>query len=588
MPGRDIICMKILRNNDKLNSVSFKLISIIAALVIPLIGLLIYNNVYAIRVIQKQVAEANKNMIALYMAQIDSNLEVIDNYLLDVAATNSDFINIALETDQERIAISKRSLLNQIQQDIISLENIDAIFFFNDNSNRIIYGHSVSGSLEEREAVSDYLINRLDQLAQNNNEHNWSVAQVGNEFYLVHVLKRNHATLGAWLNIKRLMSPLSLIDLGENGVSVLTTLNGNPMATSGPVPDGQVAYQPSMQSYYMTGSKNQYLAVVQQSNTGEFCLAALIPNKVVLERLPYMQYIVNAIAVCYILIFAYCLVLIRQIIIVPLNKIMAMTRNIKNGIIESRIRPSPVSTEFQAVNEALNSMLDEIHHLKINVYEEQLGKQKVELEHLQLQVKPHFFLNALSILHSMARLKQNELVEDLSICLIRYFRYIFRSNTNFVSLEDEIAHVRNYMRIQGVRYQQLQFEIEAADYLLQTPVPPLIIQTFAENSIKHAMDLAQPMMIKVQVSPITINNTDCIKIIISDSGTGFPPIILEQLQNNQLIVDDHGERHVGIWNLHRRLQLLYPDKAHLEISNTRTGALIEIFLPRWPKEVDPS
>src|SRR5690606_33314794 len=127
------------------------------------------------------------------------------------------------------------------------------------------------------------------------------------------------------------------------------------------------------------------------------------------------------------------------------------------------------------------AMMDEIQRLRVNVYEEQLNKQREELQRLQLQVNPHFFLNSLNIVYNLAKVKNFNLIMEMTSALIQYFRFLFRSNTSFVKLKDELEHTRNYMNIQTLRFpEKLYCNVDAPIYLNDVPVPPLIIQSFVE------------------------------------------------------------------------------------------------------------
>ena len=78
------------------------------------------------------------------------------------------------------------------------------------------------------------------------------------------------------------------------------------------------------------------------------------------------------------------------------------------------------------MNSTFNNMLEEIDKLKSDVYEEKISRQKAELKHLQGQVNPHFYLNSLNIIYTLARTGELELLEEMCTCLIDYFRYMFQ------------------------------------------------------------------------------------------------------------------------------------------------------------------
>ncbi|MGO4271982.1 two-component sensor histidine kinase, partial [Paenibacillus sp. TAF58] len=70
-------------------SLRFKLIFGLLIIVIPIVAFMIYNNLYAIKVVRNQVAQSNKNLISLYMGQIDRNLDEVDKYLFNFAAQDT-------------------------------------------------------------------------------------------------------------------------------------------------------------------------------------------------------------------------------------------------------------------------------------------------------------------------------------------------------------------------------------------------------------------------------------------------------------------------------------------------------------------
>lgn len=233
---------------------------------------------------------------------------------------------------------------------------------------------------------------------------------------------------------------------------------------------------------------------------------------------------------------------------------------------------------------AFNAMMSEVERLRINVYEEQLNKQKEELQRLQLQVNPHFFLNTLNIIYNLAKIKNYDLILDMTMSLIEYFRFMFRSNTSFVPLKDELEHTRNYLKIQNLRFpEKLKWTIHSPDYLLDVPIPPLVIQSFVENSIKHAVTLDEPLIIEVQIEFLIEEHGSRMKISIRDTGPGFKKDILEKLQAGRSVENERGE-HTGIWNVERRLRLLYGEVASIVYDNDlhTFGAKIEIIVPTNP------
>ncbi|MNJ52806.1 Sensor histidine kinase YpdA [compost metagenome] len=271
---------------------------------------------------------------------------------------------------------------------------------------------------------------------------------------------------------------------------------------------------------------------------------------------------------------------IRNNLLIPLKRIVSVMNRIGEGNVKFRIEPYPTSDEFELVNKTFNHMMAQIEELKINVYEEKLNKQKAELQHLQLQINPHFFLNTLNILYNLALVHDFELIKEMTLRLVRYFRYMFRSNLTLLPLHEELEHVTNYIQIQQLRFQNsLSYDISIPEELSKVYVPPLVVQTFIENSIKHATQMDNPLQLTIEIEMEPSDSDPHIRIRIKDTGKGFPADELLELQAGKRIIDEQGE-HIGIWNVWHRLRLMYGERAEMLFYNhTPSGAVVEIKLP---------
>jgi two-component system sensor histidine kinase YesM len=334
--------------------------------------------------------------------------------------------------------------------------------------------------------------------------------------------------------------------------------------------------------YKLTGKNEKFLVVGEKSAKGRFSLIAVIPDSIILENLPLLRRMVSFILMGSLILFPFILFLLRKIILIPINRIMMAMRRIEDGNLEVRITYSPSVIEFDKMNQSFNRMISQIQELKINVLEEQLNHQKAELKHLQLQINPHFFMNSLNIIYNLAQVKDFALIQEMVLCLVEYFRFMFRSNMAFVALRDEVQHTLNYFRIQEMRFpKNLTYDLSVPDNLMDVVVPPLVIQTFVENTIKHAVSMDKQIHIGITIEA-TSNKK--IKIRVEDTGKGFPEDVLTRLQMEMDIGNGEGH-HIGIWNVQRRLRLLYQDHAQITFSNgAGHGAVIEILIPFHEKK----
>ncbi|TXK86185.1 sensor histidine kinase [Paenibacillus sp. N3.4] len=570
-----------------LKSLRFKLIFGLFSIVIPIVVFMIYNNLYAIKVVRNQVAQSNKNLISLYMGQIDRNLDEVDKYLFTIAAQETGLLVLDVPRDQnaDRYSFAKIQLNNKLLKDLPNYKSMDMFFVYSETNHDLltVMGNQVSYSTQE--AIESNMNQLFQEQREGTNQINlteWFIHKLGGQYYLTRVIKYGNVYIGAWVDENKLMVPLNLVDLGNNGRALLVTDQFEAMDNQAFVQKNQINLKDVGTDYKLTGNDEKFLVVGEKSTKGRFSLMAVIPDSIILENLPFLRRMVSIILMGSIVLLPFIFIVLRKIILVPINRIMMAMRRIEDGNLDVRITYRPSVIEFDQMNQSFNRMISQIQELKINVLEEQLNHQKAELKHLQLQINPHFFLNALNIIYNLAQVKDFTLIQEMTHCLVQYFRFMFRSNLAFVALKDEIQHTLNYFRIQEMRFpQNLTYDLSAPDNVMDGLVPPLVIQTFVENSIKHAVSMDKQVHIGITVEA---REDHRIKIRVQDTGKGFPEDVLAQLQMEMEICSGDGH-HIGIWNVQRRLRLLYQDQAQITFSNGAVqGAVIEILIPLCEKE----
>ncbi|OKP80755.1 two-component sensor histidine kinase [Paenibacillus helianthi] len=564
------------------NSIRLKLVAGLVLVTVPLLTLLIYNNYYSINVVHNQVAISNKNLISLYMGQIDTQLEAAEKNVLGLATLNFDIQSMDSPNSEDDYQLAKHNLSLNLLNNILFYKSIDAFFIFQKDRQDLLSVSQSSITYSEKVEVDNSLIQHLNQLADSSKPTNpkWYVKEIGNTFYILRTIKSGNLYIGAWVKAKTLLGPMSLIDLGTKGSALLVTAQGEPMVNTTLLQDEQVDLSQGFQQYYFTGRNNNILVVGEASQRGDFALAATIMNEQILQNLPMMTQLIRWLSFAAIALLPLSLMFLHRILLVPLKRLIKAMNRINKGFVNVRIGNNNTSDEFLLVNQTFDRMMSQIEELKINVYEEQLSKQKAELQHLQLQINPHFFMNTLNILFNLAQVKNYELIQEMTLCLVGYFRFMFRSNLSFVSLKEELQHVRNYIRIQEMRFpDQLKCRIEYPDFLEEIQIPPLLIQTFLENSIKYGITLEEPLDLSVTLDLKETSLTPYVEIIIRDTGRGFSDQVLADINLGNRIVDEQGE-HIGIWNVKKRLSFLYGENASISCYNGYpNGAVIEIKLP---------
>jgi Putative regulator of cell autolysis len=573
-----------------LNSLRVKLFVIILLIVAPLIVIITINDYYSVHVVRNQVAQSNKNLLSLYMNQIDSNLIDIDNYLFNVSEGNTDLLQFEYPGNKgsAQYSLAKIRLFNEMKNEIEYYRSIDMFFLYSESNDDILLaGSSDYGTTyDSREQVQNEVRKLLSTDLSRIDYEKWHVWEAADgEYYLYHVVKTGSVYVGAWVAADKLMTPLHLMDFGEEGGALLATRELEPMQLRDKVEAERIDLHYDSSTFEIAGEKKAYLVMGEASAKGDFHLIALIPETAILQKLPYLQRISSLVTIAACVFLVLFFFVMRKVFLLPIQRIISAMRKLKDGNWQSALKPYATSTEFEVMNQTYNHMIDEIRNLKINVYEEKLNHQRAELKHLQLQINPHFFLNSLNIIYNLATVKDYSLIQEMTKCLVAYFRFMFRSNTYFVSLKDELEHTRNYLRIQQLRFPgHLAYRIEADPELLKYDIPPLVIQTIVENSIKYAVSMDGVLEVYIRVHSDAARDPGKLFVEIGDSGPGYPEEVLLKLRSNEESISEEGEN-VGIWNIKRRLELLYKQEAFIAFGNApEGGARAEIGLPLEQKE----
>ena len=275
---------------------------------------------------------------------------------------------------------------------------------------------------------------------------------------------------------------------------------------------------------------------------------------------------------------------IRQRMIQPIKRLTQLLSQLDAASTKLDVIEDQGILEIDQANHKLNQVLIHMKDLQIRAYHAQLNLKKVELNYLKNQVRPHFYLNMLSMIHSMLQTKNYKEIEELTKVTSNYLRHLFQAHQDFNRLADEIQHIRNYLEIQKIRYgDSIHFDLDWDPGLKDAAIPPLLLQTFVENAIKHGFSFQDSFHIQLSIHE---EANQQLAICLQDNGSGFSSAILQDLAKKKSLVTEDGH-HIGLTNARERLDLLYPDHYTLQFSNgSQGGARIQLGLPYEPYKGD--
>lgn len=236
--------------------------------------------------------------------------------------------------------------------------------------------------------------------------------------------------------------------------------------------------------------------------------------------------------------------------------------------------------ETDILYHAFQEMIQRIQLLIEKNAQENRQKRKAELLALQAQINPHFLYNTLDSINALAILKDDREISNMTTSLAHLLRLSIGQPDEFVTLEEEIRHIKAYMTIQKIRYND-KFDVEyhLPERLTQFPVIRLILQPLIENCIYHGFETKEGRgHVMVNVS----DSQDQIIIEIVDDGLGTDQETLKKIQSNLVSAQKPGENcSVGIYNVNERLRLYYGSKASMIFQSIENkGTTIVIHYPK--------
>ena len=403
----------------------------------------------------------------------------------------------------------------------------------------------------------DYLLLKtyLKSLSSDISDRKWKNITTKNSEYLVKSVHYEGKIIYAVISSEDILKPLNKLNIGNNGKLSLKEPSNIPSAN--------------------------YLIHAQNEKTHlPFDIYVLVDYAEAFRNITLLEIFLSAVPIIITILSIIIILYIRQWMIKPITRLTERLSQFGESIPPSEFFISESILEIDKANDKLNKVIFDMQELKIREYHSQLELKKIELNYLKNQIRPHFYLNMLSMIHSMLQTKNYKEIEELTILTSNYLRHLFMANQDFSELKDEVQHIKDYLEIQRIRYgNSIYFSLDYNSDLQNTLVPSLLLQTFIENTIKHGFSFQDLFTILLSIKKVKTEDSDYIQICIEDNGPGFSEEILSKLNQKQSLITEDGH-HIGITNTIERLNLLYPNDYTITFENNEEGgAKILLLIP---------
>jgi Predicted signal transduction protein with a C-terminal ATPase domain len=326
---------------------------------------------------------------------------------------------------------------------------------------------------------------------------------------------------------------------------------------------------------------HDYLAVFDRSEHNEWQIVKLIPLSLLKNKVRQTRNISFLIGGIFIFLFIILIITVSNTITQPLRRLSRQMAKVGAGNFDVNIEVRG-NDEIARLSERFNFMVNQVHELIHEKYLAQINEKTARLKALEAQINPHFLYNSLQAIATKAVIHGMKDVSEMIEALAYILRYCIKGGDQ-VKLSEELKHIRKYLLLQKVRYEErLAVEICALENLSDILIPKLSIQILVENSVQHAVE-HMTRAITIRIDTYTVEDEIVIKV--TDDGPGMTPEHLERVvrEMNDSVWLDKSEASIGLKNLYSRLKLMYSEKARLVIESIPgKGTEASIILPLNP------
>lgn len=256
-------------------------------------------------------------------------------------------------------------------------------------------------------------------------------------------------------------------------------------------------------------------------------------------------------------------------ILSPVITLTEAMRKVKKGDFTVRVS-IPEDNDLSLIARQFNLMVERIDRMIRTEYQMKIKLQDAELRFLKLQINPHFLYNSLFSLYNMIESDDLENAADMAVYLGKYYQQSARLEATELTVGQELANIRIYLKIHEMRFPgALAYREDADPELLAIPIPVLSLQTLVENAITHGFRKT------LQSGAITISikrSGKAIVMSVADDGEGIEEERLKEL-TDLLSSDQFSFESHGIENVYQRMRIMYPS-AQIRVARAEPRGLV--------------
>lgn len=544
--------------------------SLIAKIMLFMSGLLVLSGIILLTLLRYtgDVLAENRqkeigHLLNIYETSLEYGLNSTDNNLLSIAQEQKSLEELS-NAEEARRYYAATDLLDIIKRLRSNNDTVDMLIAIGNYENDVSDA-SARLTVKDRDAIIAYMndrrAERKDGEKMPTGTQGWIVVTVGKEQYLLRSYDTQDYSAAAWIKADTFLDQVLRLEHDTNRILALEDKEGVRIAGE--------AYE---------GTKSME---VWRKEIGKYhlILVCTVEGNTIYEQIPLLPVVILSIVLLMIGLLAWLYWYVRREIFQPIRALMYTIEYIQNGDYRHRVETRCENREFSVLNAAFNTMLDTIVELRISEYERQLCQKEAEIKYFQMQIKPHFFLNAIATIHSMSFDNRGEEIRAYIAALSDNIRYMFKAGLHTVPIAEELDHLEKYLEMQEILYPGCVFcYMDRPQELMEWQIPQMILHTFLENKYKHTVKVGNILSIYIAVKEIQRQGQKALEVTIEDDGEMFPENVIQKKWE----INDQNGHGVGLYNVARTMEIMYGMPDLLKFDNISGGTKITICFPEKP------
>lgn len=556
------------------------LTGMLVALLLVLLLFLLGTNVNYYFQAKDNIQRKNIHTVEVWKSSVETRLNMLYEHLYELLLTIYNNTELSVGTPMMKYA-TQQKCLDMMKDKLLINEDVDCFYIQDSSSTLQLFSANNRIKSYEAVALKNYFYSTVFNDSIGLNSTDWSIAGIGGEAYFIKTVSLGKYTVG-------LASSFSNYDIDTNfsvmgsEMSCLIVEEENIYPVSDEDWSEQVCFSADGNAYFSDKS------IIVAETTLDKCGAQVLlgaRQDVFRNGETNSVLLICGSALCFAL-FLILLFFIKRTVVQPMQKILRANQELSGDNPNYRIMEKANSLEFAALFDSFNKMADSLYQMRIESYDRKLSEQKNELQMLRAQLRPHFYLNAITTVMNMTYQDRNEDIRTYLAALAKYMRYMLNYQSKWVTVREEVAHIKSYFEMQKIKFPgSIDAYVGCSESVADTKIPYLLLFTVVENTFKHAMDLYKPLQLLVQCESISNQDFRGCRMIVEDNGKGFSDEVLNAFAPQDDNSVPTAKDHFGLTNISRTLQLIYHRNDLLQLSNAPTGgAHVEIWIPEDSNE----